>query len=139
MKIDIFMMLDKSSWKHADRVVGLKVRLEDCVFCRIVKGELPSFKIVENDTALGILDTNPTGEGHCLVIPKRHVCYWYDLSDEETGIIFNTAKIMARKIKEVLGPDFVCVFIRGGRVKHMHIVLFPSNEGDDLSGFPQSV
>jgi len=115
------------------------MKLEDCVFCRIVNGELPSFKIVENDTTLGILDTNPTGEGHCLIIPKRHVRYWHDLSDEETGIIFNTAKIVARKIKEVLGPDFVCVFIRGGRVKHLHIVLFSSNEGDELGGFPQSV
>jgi len=115
------------------------MKVKDCVFCRIVRGESPSFKIVENDTTLGILDTNPTGEGHCLIIPKRHVRYWHDLSDEETGTLFNTAKIVTRRMKEVFDPDYVCVFIRGGRVKHLHIVLFPSNEGDELSGFPQSV
>jgi len=113
--------------------------VKDCVFCRIVHGESPSIKIVENDTTLGILDTNPTVEGHCLIIPKRHIRYWHDLSDEETGTLFNTAKIVARRMKEVLGPDYVCVFIRGGRVKHLHVVLFPSNEGDELSGFPQSI
>ena len=115
------------------------MKVKDCVFCRIVHGESPSIKIVENDTTLGILDTNPTVEGHCLIIPKRHIRYWHDLSDEETGTLFNTAKIVARRMKEVLGPDYVCVFIRGGRVKHLHVVLFPSNEGDELSGFPQSI
>ncbi len=112
---------------------------EECVFCKIVRGELPSWKIVENDSALGILDTNPTAEGHCLIIPKRHVRYWHDLSDAETAVVFNTAKTVAQKIKKVFKPDFVCVFIRGGRVRHAHIVLFPSQEGDKLSGFPQSV
>jgi histidine triad (HIT) family protein len=112
---------------------------EDCVFCRIARDELPSWRIIENDAVIGILDTNPSDEGHCLIIPKRHVRYWHDLSDAETAAVFNSAKIIATKIKEEYRPDFVCVFIRGGRVKHTHVVLFPSYEGDKLSGFPQSV
>ena len=111
----------------------------DCVFCRITREELHSWKIIENDSAIGILDSNPIGEGHCLVIPKRHARYWHDLSDAEIAGVFNTAKIVARKIKEVYAPSFVCMFIRGGRVEHTHVVLFPSHEGDKLSGFPQSI
>ncbi|MDQ1281054.1 MAG: histidine triad family protein [Thermoproteota archaeon] len=112
---------------------------EECIFCRIIRGELPSWKIIENDTAIGILDTNPSSEGHCLIIPKRHVRYWHDLSDSEVASLFKTAKVVAQKIKEKYKSNFICVFIRGGSVKHTHVVLFPSNEGDKLSGFPQSV
>jgi len=112
---------------------------EECVFCRIARGELPSWKIVENDAVIGILDSNPSAEGHCLIIPKRHVRYWHDLSDAEIAAVFSTAKAVAKRIKQEYAPDFVCVFIRGGRVKHTHVVLFPSNEDDKLSGFPQSV
>lgn len=113
--------------------------LEDCVFCMIVRGELPSWKIIENDAVIGILDTNPGAEAHCLIVPKRHVRHWHDLNDAETAMVFNTAKTVAKQIKKEFKPDFVCVFIRGGRVKHTHVVLFPSYEGDKLSGFPQSV
>jgi histidine triad (HIT) family protein len=113
--------------------------LEDCIFCKIAHGDVPSWKILENDTSLVILDNNPIAEGHSLIIPKRHVRYWEDLTCTETAKIFNMAKTVAKRIKKVFGPDFVCVFIRGGRVKHAHIVLFPSHEGDRLSGFPQSV
>lgn len=113
--------------------------LEDCVFCKIVKGELPSWKIIENEAAIGILDTNPGVEGHCLIVPKRHVRDWIDLDNVETAMVFNTSKIVAKQIKKEFKSDFVCVFIRGGRVKHVHVVLFPSYEGDKLSGFPQSV
>lgn len=74
-----------------------------------------------------------------MVIPKRHVRFWHDLDDTEVAAVFNTAKAVARKIKTQYAPSFVCVFIRGGRVEHTHVVLFPSNEGDKLSGFPQSV
>jgi histidine triad (HIT) family protein len=112
---------------------------EECVFCRIARDELPSWKIIENEAAIGILDTNPVAEGHCLIVPKTHVRYWHDLSDAEIAAVFKMAKVVAQKIKEVYAPSFVCVFIRGGRVKHTHVVLFPSYEGDKLSGFPQSV
>jgi histidine triad (HIT) family protein len=112
---------------------------KDCVFCKIVRGELPAWKILENNDVIGILDTNPSAEGHCLIIPKKHVHRWHDLNDAETSAVFNAARLVAKQIKKKCKPDFVCVFIRGGRVKHTHVVLFPSHEGDKLSGFPQSV
>jgi histidine triad (HIT) family protein len=113
--------------------------MEDCVFCKIIRGELSSWKIMENDDVMGILDTNPSAEGHCLIIPKKHVHLWHDLDDAETSAVFNAAKLVAKQIKKKYKPDFVCIFVRGGRVKHAHVVLFPSLEGDKLSGFPQSV
>jgi len=113
--------------------------VEDCVFCEMVRGELSSWKIMENNEAIGILDTNPSAEGHCLIVPKKHVRYWHDLNEAETSGVFNAARLVAKRIKKEYRPDFVCVFIRGGRVKHAHVVLFPSHEGDKLSGFPQSV
>ncbi len=112
---------------------------DDCVFCKISRKELPAWIIVENESVIGILDTNPAAAGHCLIIPKRHVRYWQDLTDAETSAVFKTAKRVAKKIKAEYKPDFICVFIRGGRVSHTHVVLFPSEEGDQLSGFPQSV
>lgn len=112
--------------------------LDDCVFCKIIKGEIPSWKIMETSDVIGILDSTPSAKGHCLIIPKKHVPYWYDLNDAETSVVFNAAKLVAKKIKEKYKPDFVCIFVRGGRVRHTHIVLVPSNEGDQLSGFPQS-
>lgn len=112
---------------------------ESCVFCKIIKGKLSSYKIIEDESVLGFLDSNPSAEGHCIIIPKKHIRRWHDLNDDETAIVFNSAKIVAKRIMEVFKPDFVCVFIRGGRVKHVHVVLFPSFEGDKLSGFPQSV
>jgi len=111
---------------------------EDCVFCKIIRGESPSWKIMENSEVIGILDTNPSAAGHCLIIPKKHVHHWHDLNDAETSAVFNAARLVAKQIKTKYKPDFVCVFIRGGRVKHTHVVLFPSHEGDRLSGFPQS-
>jgi len=113
--------------------------MEDCVFCKIIRGELSSWKIMENDDVMGILDTNPSAERHCLIIPKKHVHLWHDLADAETSAVFNAAKLVAKQIKKKYKPDFVCIFVRGGRVKHAHVVLFPSLEGDKLSGFPQSV
>jgi len=112
--------------------------MNDCIFCKIIKGELPSRKLIETDHVIGIFDTVPAIEGHCLITPKRHVTYWNEMTYTETAHVFNTARKVAKRIKKTLKPDYVCMFIRGGRVKHTHVVLFPSYEGDKCTGFPQS-
>jgi len=112
--------------------------MDDCIFCKIIKGELPSRKLIETDQVIGILDTIPATEGHCLIIPKRHVRYWNEMTYMETTQVFNAARKVAKRMKSALKPDYVCLFIRGGRVKHTHVVLFPSYDGDKLTGFPQS-
>lgn len=70
--------------------------------------------------------------GRCLVIPKRHVTWFYDLEDEEAGQLFIAAKAMAKRIKKAFNPDFVTVFIRGQRIPHAHIILQPSCIGDAM-------
>jgi len=112
--------------------------MDDCIFCKIIKGELPSRKLIETDQVIGILDTIPATEGHCLIIPKRRVKYWNEMTYMETTQVFNAARKVAKQIKKALKPDYVCMFIRGSRVPHTHVVLFPSYNGDKLTGFPQS-
>ena len=112
--------------------------MNDCIFCKIIKGDLPSRKLIETDHVIGILDTIPAIEGHCLIIPKRHVKYWNDMTYTETAQVFNAARKVAKRMENTLKSDYVCMFIRGGRVKHTHVVLFPSYNGDKVTGFPQS-
>ena len=99
---------------------------------------MKSWKVYEDDFTVGLLDVNPCVEGHCLVVPKKHVERFYDLDDQDLERLFTAARKIARKIKKAYNPDFVCMFIRGGRLPHLHVALFPSMEGDGLSGFPQS-
>lgn len=111
---------------------------EDCILCRIIRGEIRSWKVYEDDSVLGILDIQPCTKGHCLVIPKKHEERFYEIGDEDLKNLFTAAKTIAQKIKKAYNPDYVCMFIRGGRLPHLHIALFPSMKDDPLSGFPQS-
>ena len=118
----------------------------ECVFCKMLRGEESCQKLYENEAALCILDIgqiiSDTGgfiPGRSLVIPKRHVTWFYDLEDEEAGQLFTAAKIVALKIKRAFNPDFVTVFIRGQRVPHAHIILQPETEGDPISRMFTSV
>ena len=108
---------------------------ENCVFCRIAAGEAPAHRVCENELSLCILDINPFTEGHCLVIPKRHVPWWHELSEEETTSLFLLAREAARRIMRVFEPEFVCMYARGRRIPHTHIFLVPTRRGDVLDGF----
>ncbi len=110
-----------------------------CPFCRIVRGEAPAFIVYEDEVVAGILDTKPCTDGHCLVIPKKHIAHFYETDDEQLTTLFLAVKLVAEKIKKAFNADYVCLFTRGGRLAHTHIALFPSFEHDELSGFPQSV
>lgn len=106
-----------------------------CIFCNIIEGKAPSYKIYEDELSLAILDINPFSRGHCLVIPKRHVPWWHELSDEENASLFRVAKIVAEKMMKALNPDFVCMYARGRRIPHTHIFLVPTYKGDILDRF----
>lgn len=108
---------------------------ESCPFCDIVAGRRQAHMIDENDLAICFLDINPLSKGHCLVIPKRHVPWWHELSDEENASLFNLAGRVARKIMKSFEPDFVCMYARGRRIPHTHIFLVPTYRGDVLDRF----
>lgn len=109
--------------------------MKSCVFCSIVKGDAPAYKVYEDKFSMAILDINPFSEGHCLIISKRHVCWWYELTEEETHSLFNVARLVANKLKCAFNPDFVCMYARGKRIPHVHIFLVPTFENDPLDRF----
>ncbi|HUM81282.1 MAG TPA: HIT family protein [Methanothrix sp.] len=106
-----------------------------CIFCDIIEGKAHSYKIYEDELSLAILDINPFSRGHCLVIPKRHVPWWHELSGEENASLFEVAKTVAEKMMMALSPDFVCMYARGRRIPHTHIFLVPTYKGDVLDRF----
>jgi len=111
--------------------------MDECIFCKIMAGEASCRKLYEDETVLCMLDIgqifSDTGEctpGRSLIIPKKHVTWFYDLEDEEAGHLFIVAKKIAPKIKKAFNPDFVTVIIRGQRVSHAHIILQPTVKDD---------
>jgi len=106
-----------------------------CIFCGMVQGKAPFYKICEDDLSFAILDINPFSKGHCLVLPKRHVPWWHDLTEEENVSLFSVAKKVAEQIMRVLNPDFVCMYARGRRIPHTHLFLVPTYSGDVLDKF----
>jgi len=97
-----------------------------CIFCEIVEGQAHSHKIYEDELSLCILDINPFSRGHALVIPKRHVPWWHELSLEENASLFRVAKIVTEKIMKTLEPNFVCMYACSRRIPHTHIFLVPN-------------
>ena len=106
-----------------------------CVFCEIVAGKAEAYRVYEDEHSLGILDINPFTRGHCLVLSKRHVPWWHDLTEEETKSLFSVSRVIARKLKKALTPDFVCMYARGRRIPHTHIFLVPTFGGDLFDRF----
>lgn len=109
--------------------------MSHCIFCDIVAGKAPAYKIHEDEHSLCILDIQPYTKGHCLVIPKRHVPWWHDLTEAETESLFRVARTVSQKIMKEFNPDFVSLFARGRRIPHAHIFLIPTCSGDLLDRF----
>lgn len=107
--------------------------MKDCIFCKIVKGEIPAEKIWENENHLAFLDMNPINEGHALVIPKKHEDYLFDLNDEEYSELMLSAKEVAKMLKEKMNSKRVGVIVEGFMIPHVHIHLIPINTGSDMN------
>lgn len=102
------------------------------IFSMIVKGDIPSYKIAEDDKFFAFLDINPLSKGHTLVIPKREVDYIFDLSDEEVANMMIFTKKVAESIKSSMGCKRVAIAVIGMEVPHAHIHLVPINSEGDL-------
>ncbi len=102
------------------------------VFSMIVAGEIPSYKVAENDKFYAFLDINPLVKGHTLVIPKREVDYLFDLEDDELAQIQLFAKSVARAIEKVFPCKKVGQAVIGLEVPHAHIHLIPINKESDM-------
>jgi histidine triad (HIT) family protein len=102
------------------------------IFSKIVAGEIPSYKVAEDDNYYAFLDINPLAKGHTLVIPKAEVDYIFDLDDETLAGMVKFAKRVAHKIKEQTGCKKVAMIVLGLEVAHAHIHLIPMNEEKDV-------
>ncbi|MCF0202564.1 MAG: HIT family protein [Bacteroidaceae bacterium] len=101
------------------------------IFSKIAAGEIPSYKVAENNKYYAFLDINPLKEGHTLVIPKREEDYFFDLDDVELAEIMVFAKRVAAGIKKAFPCKKVAMTVLGLEVPHAHIHLIPmQNEGD---------
>jgi len=110
---------------------------DDCIFCQIAKGKIPSATIYEDRHFRVMMDINPATKGHCLIIPKEHFDNIYDLDGETAGRLFSLATCIARALRDALGCDGMNIVqnngtIAGQTVMHFHLHLIPRYEGDEV-------
>ena len=107
----------------------------DCVFCKIIKGDIPSYTIYEDEIVKVILDINPVNNGHMLIIPKTHYVNLMDIDDFVLGHIMNISKELYKKYKDKLNMDGLSITQNndyGQAVKHYHLHLIPRYENDNI-------
>ena len=102
------------------------------IFTKIIQGEVPCYKIAEDENCFSFLDINPLGKGHTLVIPKQEVDYLFDLDEELYGQLFRFARRVAAAIEKTIPCERIGVAVVGLEVPHCHIHLCPINSLNDL-------
>ena len=108
-----------------------------CIFCKIAAGEVPCFKLYEDEATLAFMDINPANEGHCLAIAKRHFEDVFAAAPGEVGKVAETAVKLARAVRAVVKPDGLNLLQSNGpgaaqSVQHFHIHILPRRDGDEL-------
>lgn len=102
------------------------------IFSRIIAGEIPCYKVAEDERYFAFLDIAPLAKGHTLVVPKREVDYFYDLEDDELQGMILFAKQIAKKIQATTQCKKVATVVLGLEVAHAHIHLIPMNSEKDV-------
>jgi histidine triad (HIT) family protein len=109
--------------------------MDNCIFCKIVRGEIPCTKVFENQRVLAFMDINPIAGGHTLIIPKSHAENIWQISQEDLGAIAAASRQVAHAIKRGLAADGIACLQLNGRavnqvVMHYHLHLIPRRETD---------
>ena len=117
--------------------------MENCIFCKIVKGEIPSYKVYEDENILAFLDIAPINPGHVLVIPKEHYQNIEEIGEENLCSVIAGVKKIGLKMKEGFGAAGYNVVVNndpvaGQLIPHLHFHIIPRKEGDDLKPWPQN-
>ena len=115
----------------------------DCLFCKIVRGEIPSSTLYEDDEVLVFLDIYPIARGHTLFIPKKHIVDIYELNDEKMDFVMKLPKIV-KKLKEVTGATGINILQSNGEdagqiIFHLHFHLIPRYPNDGVIKFPPRI
>ena len=104
----------------------------DCIFCQIISGDIPSYKVYEDDDFFAFLDIRPLNPGHTLVIPKKHYRWVWDA--EKIGEYFELVKKIANAQKQAFKTDYIVQLVFGEEVEHAHVWLIPRHKGDGHGG-----
>jgi histidine triad (HIT) family protein len=104
--------------------------MENCIFCKIARGDIPSKKTYEDEKVLAFLDINPKATGHTLLIPKKHYRWFQDLPDDLYHELFAVVKEMVPQLKKEYGAEYIHLSIVGKDVPHTHVHLIPRKLDD---------
>lgn len=107
----------------------------DCLFCKIITGEIPCYKVYEDENTLAFLDIHPCAKGHTVVIPKKHAATLWDINTEMFELFAAGLQTAAGKVQSVLKPDGMNIGLNNGKVAgqavaHMHVHILPRWQGD---------
>ncbi|HEX4890345.1 MAG TPA: HIT family protein [Alphaproteobacteria bacterium] len=110
----------------------------NCIFCKILRGEIGAVKLHEDADTLSFMDVMPQSPGHCLVIPKRHAANIHEISADEAAILIRATHRLAQAVKLALQPDGIGVYqfnggAAGQTVFHIHFHVIPRTSGQDLA------
>lgn len=114
------------------------MKKDNCIFCKIANGEIPSTTIYENSDFRVFFDINPASKGHCLIVPKQHYNDIFDMDAETGGKLFSLATVVARSLKKELNCEGMNIvqnngLIAGQTVFHFHLHLIPRYTGDTVN------
>lgn len=110
--------------------------VNDCIFCKIVRKEIPCYNIYEDEKVLAFLDINPYVRGHLLIIPKKHSKWLWDMSIEEYSYLNEKAHYLANVLRKAFDTEWVEEIVAGIGVQHTHIHLLPRKKDDGLGEIP---
>lgn len=106
----------------------------DCIFCKILNGDIPSYTIYEDEDVKCFLDINPMHNGHTLIIPKKHIKDMYEIDNETLSKVHNRAKEIMNLINDKLKPNGIRLLQNNGilqEVKHYHLHIIPNYENEE--------
>lgn len=109
---------------------------DDSVFTKIIRGDIPAYKIYEDDKTIAFLDINPIQPGHTLVVPKTQVDHVWDLDESDYNTLMDAARKVGIHLKQVLHTKRVALRVEGFDMAHTHVHLIPCNSGEELNSQP---
>jgi histidine triad (HIT) family protein len=117
---------------------------EDCLFCKIISGKIPSNKVYEDDAVFAFLDIYPASEGHTLVAPKKHFSNFTDMNAEDVASLFEAARKITDAVEKAFSADGSNIGINNGEaagqeVLHVHVHVIPRKKGDGGRGIKSIV
>lgn len=110
----------------------------ECIFCKIIDGEIPAVKVLDEELVVAFMDINPSSKGHMLVVPKNHAENIFEISESDLATLIKAVKRCANAVKEALNAEGITILQLNGKasdqiVPHLHIHIIPRWENDGLS------